>query len=297
MQFLQGQKSNTQEVPFMKKLSLLAAACLMISALAAQPILAQDERKAIGEKEEGSAAITLTNETGRDISAFRIRSTEESDFSDNMMEEGDVFADGESRIFFYAPEIAEEQEYTEEDFAAADAKDGTEEDLPDDKVLTVGYDIQITFADDDSTAEINAFPFEGMEEGAIRAEDGVAFLVYADKNTGEEVNTKEYALSILKQAQDAIKAAEEAAARAQAAAANTGSSAASYSVPSYTAPAASVPTYSDPGTLVLMMACSTIDKNAKKLPEVSFGAVFVLYDKAGAENSYWIRSMKEEETR
>ena len=231
----------------MKKLSLLAAACLMISALAAQPILAQDELKAIGEKEEGSAAITLTNETGRDISAFRIRSTEESDFSDNMMEEGDVFADGESRIFFYTPEIAEEQEFTEEDFAAADAKDGTEEDLPDDKVLTVGYDIQITFADDDSTAEINAFPFEGMEEGKVRAEDGVAFLVYTDKNTGEEVNTKEYALSILKQAQDAIKAAEEAAARAQAAAANT-SSTASYSVPSYTAPAASVPTYSDPGT-------------------------------------------------
>ena len=89
----------------MKKLSLLAAACLMISALAAQPILAQDEMKAIGEKEEGSAAITLTNETGRDISAFRIRSTEESDFSDNMMEEGDVFADGESRILHTAQPV------------------------------------------------------------------------------------------------------------------------------------------------------------------------------------------------
>ena len=141
----------------MKKMTVLAAACLMTAALCAGTVRAEEDLKIIGVKEEGATQIALTNATGRDISEFRIRSTEETEFSDNMLEEGDVFETDETRFFFYVWPEEEEQEFTEEDFAEADAQDGTQEDLPDDKELTVGYDIQITFADDESTAEVNAF--------------------------------------------------------------------------------------------------------------------------------------------
>ena len=232
----------------MKKMTVLAAACMMTAALCAGTVRAEEDLKIIGVKEEGATQIALTNATGRDISEFRIRSTEETEFSDNMLEEGDVFETDETRFFFYVWPEEEEQEFTEEDFAEADAQDGTQEDLPDDKELTVGYDIQITFADDESTAEVNAFPYAAIEEGKICAEDGVAFLIYTDKYTAEEVNTKEYALSVLAMAQEAAKAAEKAAAaQAQQAASNTNSgSGSTYTAPAYTAPAASVPTYTEP---------------------------------------------------
>ena len=219
----------------MRKSWMKLAACLTLCAFCAGSVYAEAvpenteavETKTIGEKEDGAYEVTLVNGTGREICEFRIRTTEETEFSDNLLKENDVFAADETRIFYYAPEEKEEKEYTEADFAAADAAEAEgQTEAADEKEVTVGYDLQITFSDDKSTAEINAFPFGDIEEGKIMAEDGVAFVVYKSVRTKEEISTKEYALSLLRLAQEAA----EKAAAAEQAPADSGST---YSEPSY----------------------------------------------------------------
>ena len=64
-----------------------------------------------------------------------------------------------------------------------------------------------------STAELHAFPFEDIEKGEICYEDDVAYLTYTSVASKEELNTKEAELAVKVAEQ---KAAEEAAAAAAA---------------------------------------------------------------------------------
>ena len=236
----------------MRKKIVSAAGALLMAAMMVCSVSAEgtDDLKTIGTREEGAYQIALTNATGRDISAFKIRTNDVLEFSENLMEEGDIFSADETRFFFYkteeAPELSDEESAEPEE----QADEVSEEEQTDaaEKEQQIGYDLQITFADDQSTAEINAFPFDHIAEGKICAEDGVAFLVYTDVETFEEVNTKEFALSILQQAQDAIRQAEEAAAAAaaQPSYSEPSYSAPSYTAPSYTAPSYTAPTYTEP---------------------------------------------------
>ena len=235
----------------MRKKIVSAAGALLMAAMMVCSVFAEgtDDLKTIGTREEGAYQIALTNATGRDISAFKIRTNDVLEFSENLMEEGDIFAADETRFFFYktedVPELSDEEETEpeEQDEEVSDAEVSDAEEDAADEEQQIGYDLQITFADDQSTAEINAFPFDHIAEGQICAADGVAFLIYTDTETFEEVNTKEFALSILQQAQDAIRQAEEAAA---AAAAQPSYSEPSYSAPSYTAPSYTAPSYTAP---------------------------------------------------
>ena len=212
----------------------------------------EEELKTIGTKEEGCYEILVTNETGRDISEIRIRlvdETQETEFSDNMLEEDDIFVPDEARMFYFKPEEDEEElpEFTEEDFAAADAADGTEEDQADENMLIPDYDLQITFGDDYTTVEVNSFPFEDADTVAIKAEDGVGFVVYTSLATEEEVNTKEYALAVLHEKQEAHAQAVAAAEAAAAQQANTNSGGgASTAAPAYTAPTYTAPVNTEP---------------------------------------------------
>ena len=124
-----------------------------------------------------------------------------------MLEDGDVFTDQESRNLYYkVPEQSTEvSEESAEDTAVE--SEGTQE-----KELEQGYDIQLTF-EDDSTAELHAFPFEDIEKGEICYEDDVAYLTYTSVASKEELNTKEAELAVKAAEQ---KAAEEAAAQAAA---------------------------------------------------------------------------------
>ena len=134
--------------------------------------------------------------------------TDEDAYPENMLEEGDVFADQESRNLYYkALEKNENEDVTEE--SETTENDGTE----DEKVLEQGYDVQLTF-EDDSTAELHAFPFGDIEKGDICYADDVAYLTYTSIESKEQIDTKEAELAVKQAAEQ--KAAEEAAAQAAA---------------------------------------------------------------------------------
>lgn len=134
--------------------------------------------------------------------------TDEDAYPENMLEEGDVFADQESRNLYYKALEKNENEDVTEEFETTE-NDGTD----DEKVLEQGYDVQLTF-EDDSTAELHAFPFGDIEKGDLCYADDVAYLTYTSIESKEQIDTKEAELAVKQAAEQ--KAAEEAAAQAAA---------------------------------------------------------------------------------
>ena len=162
----------------------------------------EPELKTIGKEDKEAFKVEIKNATGKTIKGIAIKQTDEESYPENMLEDGDVFTDQESRNLYYkAPEdTTKETEENTEDMAAESEK-------AQEKELEQGYDIQLTF-EDDSTAELHAFPFEDIEKGEICYEDDVAYLTYTSVASKEELNTKEAELAVKVAEQ---KAAEEAA--------------------------------------------------------------------------------------
>ena len=168
----------------------------------------EPELKAIGQEDKEAFKVEVKNATGKNIKGVAIKLTDEDAYPENMLEEGDVFADQESRNLYYkALEKNENEDVTEE--SETTENDGTE----DEKVLEQGYDVQLTF-EDDSTAELHAFPFGDIEKGDICYADDVAYLTYTSIESKEQIDTKEAELAVKQAAEQ--KAAEEAAAQAAA---------------------------------------------------------------------------------
>lgn len=139
----------------------------------------EEKLKTIGEEAENGYSVILTNLTGQDIVSVRVYDSVSDEYSDNLLLEEDAYASMEQRILFY-------DDKTEENYDGAD----------DEKLISVGYDIEITLADD-SVYVLHGFPFGTIEEGSIYVEDDVAFVEYDDYST--------------KDAELAIKEAENAA--------------------------------------------------------------------------------------
>ena len=168
----------------------------------------EPELKAIGQEDKEAFKVEVKNATGKNIKGVAIKLTDEDAYPENMLEEGDVFADQESRNLYYkALEKNENEDVTEE--SETTENDGT----GDEKVLEQGYDVQLTF-EDDSTAELHAFPFGDIEKGDICYADDVAYLTYTSIESKEQIDTKEAELAVKQAAEQ--KAAEEAAAQAAA---------------------------------------------------------------------------------
>ena len=168
----------------------------------------EPELKTIGQEDKEAFKVEVKNATGKNIKGVAIKLTDEEAYPENMLEEGDVFADQESRNLYYkAPEKNENEDVTEE--SETTENDGTE----DEKVLEQGYDVQLTF-EDDSTAELHAFPFGDIEKGDLCYADDVAYLTYTSIESKEQIDTKEAELAVKQAAEQ--KAAEEAAAQAAA---------------------------------------------------------------------------------
>lgn len=158
--------------------------------------------KSIGTEKEGDTVycVKLKNSTGKNISGVSIKTIEETEFPKNMLKDGDVYVKGEERNLYY--EVIENEKETESVAEGASEESG-------EKLLTPGYDVQITF--DDGTSKIlHGFPFDDIKEGEIFLEDEVAFLKYKNVSAGDEVSTKEAELAVL----EAEKAAETAATEA-----------------------------------------------------------------------------------
>ena len=144
----------------------------------------EPELKAIGQEDKEAFKVEVKNATGKNIKGVAIKLTDEDAYPENMLEEGDVFADQESRNLYY--KALEKNE----------------------KVLEQGYDVQLTF-EDDSTAELHAFPFGDIEKGDLCYADDVAYLTYTSIESKEQIDTKEAELAVKQAAEQ--KAAEEAA--------------------------------------------------------------------------------------
>lgn len=163
----------------------------------------EPELKAIGQEDKEAFKVEVKNATGKNIKGVAIKLTDEDAYPENMLEEGDVFADQESRNLYYkALEKNENEDVTEE--SETTENDGTD----DEKVLEQGYDVQLTF-EDDSTAELHAFPFGDIEKGDLCYADDVAYLTYTSIESKEQIDTKEAELAVKQAAEQ--KAAEEAA--------------------------------------------------------------------------------------
>ena len=167
----------------------------------------EPELKTIGQEDKEAFKVEIKNATGKNIKGIAIKQTDDESYPENMLVDGDVFTDQESRNLYY--KVPEQSTEVSEESAGDTAveSEGTQE-----KELEHGYDIQLTF-EDDSTAELHAFPFEDIEKGEICYEDDVAYLTYTSVASKEELNTKEAELAVKAAEQ---KAAEEAAAQAAA---------------------------------------------------------------------------------
>ena len=163
----------------------------------------EPELKAIGQEDKEAFKVEVKNATGKNIKGVAIKLTDEDAYPENMLEEGDVFADQESRNLYYKALDKNENEDVTEEFETTE-NDGTD----DEKVLEQGYDVQLTF-EDDSTAELHAFPFGDIEKGDLCYADDVAYLTYTSIESKEQIDTKEAELAVKQAAEQ--KAAEEAA--------------------------------------------------------------------------------------
>ena len=145
----------------------------------------EPELKAIGQEDKEAFKVEVKNATGKNIKGVAIKLTDEDAYPENMLEEGDVFADQESRNLYYKALEKNENEDVTEEFETTE-NDGTD----DEKVLEQGYDVQLTF-EDDSTAELHAFPFGDIEKGDLCYADDVAYLTYTSIESKEQIDTKE----------------------------------------------------------------------------------------------------------
>ncbi len=114
--------------------------------------------------EEGYA-IPLTNSMGKDIVEIMLYSLYDTETGDNYLEEEDVFAADETRIFYYAP-TDEEAEY-----------------LSNDEMV-----LSLTLADD-TVYELHILPFDEIESAEILVEDTMAYLTYTSTETAEDIST------------------------------------------------------------------------------------------------------------
>lgn len=61
----------------------------------------KNEVKTIGQKTKDSKSLKITNSTGKKITVFETKSSTEENFSDNLLENGDVVKNKEERTLYY----------------------------------------------------------------------------------------------------------------------------------------------------------------------------------------------------
>ena len=59
------------------------------------------EVKTLGQKSKDSKSLKFTNSTGKKITVFETKSSSEENFSDNLLENGDVVKNKEERTLYY----------------------------------------------------------------------------------------------------------------------------------------------------------------------------------------------------
>lgn len=165
--------------------------------------------KIIGTQADGVEPVTLENKTGKEITGFSVKSSDETAYPANMLPQGETFAAGEKRDLYYAipstTELSDAQsvsmpaENADEASSTGESRDPDASSTASAKALPPQYDVQLTFADK-TTAVLHAFPFGDTAQGSICQEDGVTFLTYLSTSSNEEVSTKDAEQKLLEDA-------------------------------------------------------------------------------------------------
>lgn len=183
----------------------------------------EKEYQVIGNKTDEAYDILLKNSTGQDITGIAVKTSDKAEYPANMMKTEEVLKQGDTAELFYTPE------------AAAESADVSSTD----KAVNIVYNVQITLADG-NIFEISSFGFDDIkDEAELCLEDGVVFVKYVSKTSGDSVTTKEQELGMKAQKEAQEAAAAQAAQEAAAAQAAQDAAAAqnveeSYPVESYT---------------------------------------------------------------
>ena len=147
------------------------------------PIEKEDLKK-IGVPLKGTVEIKLENNTGKSITGFAVKKSENSEFGENLLEDEDVYVKGEKRYFYY--DYKQENSEEETETISADYDGNTEEET-DESVPE--YDIQITYLNG-TTAVLHDFPFDDMKEGTLELEDEITYLTYTRRKKKSIQKTK-----------------------------------------------------------------------------------------------------------
>lgn len=137
--------------------------------------------KTLGAKAEGENVVRmlLVNRTGLKIHDFCIKDSSMADFGPDVMAEGDIFENEETRAVYYdATNAVKAQEN------AASGQAAGENQTP----LVPSYDFKLTF-EDQSVMILHSVPFGDTESANIRIEDNTAYLIFESKALKKQVNT------------------------------------------------------------------------------------------------------------
>ena len=158
-----------------------------------------DSDDAKGEKTEGCIAFKLRNGTGKKITGLAIKTADETEFPENMMEADDVFELKEKKRVYFSKENSE----------AETAEETSEDTAP-------TYDMQLTF-EDGTTADVHGIVLEDLGTLTLREKDGIIYGTYKLKSTKEKKSTYDTEKAIADQAAADAAAAQAAADQAAAA--------------------------------------------------------------------------------
>ena len=168
-----------------------------------EAISEEPEYRKVGTEGEQAFKVIFENSTGQDITGITIKPSDEKKYPDNMIAAGEdpIKIDEKFQLFYTPADTGENSESAEQ--VQTD---------PDDPNTAVEfeslYDIKVTFADN-SDLKLYDFSFNDIEEAKLLLSDGVLYIEYTSKSTGELVNTKEAQLAE-KENQDKKKADKEA---------------------------------------------------------------------------------------
>lgn len=226
----------------------------------------------IGSEDTAVVALPMTNGTDLPISAVQFKTTNDGEYSPNMMESDQVWEPSQVANIFFEGVLLEESTQTSNDSSSStsdesssdtssSSDDAIDDDLTDDLLLNETYDIEFTLSDGTmfTLHQLDLVNLCDAENITIHFDtaQAIGYLTYMEN--GSEVNTLEAEMAIVDaeiQAQAEAKAAEEAQLAAQKASSSTSKkydsvSSGGSSGSKSNSPSQSVDTCDDPDDVIL----------------------------------------------
>lgn len=150
----------------------------------------------LGEETEGCGMVKLTNQTQDNIMMINIKRSDDWQWSDNLLLDGDLLEVGESAVLCFELPEAEEpadgaEEPADEGEAPADEAEEPADGAEAEEAEPVTYDLQIIFVGWTGGSCHNVVLTDVEDAQIMRAWNSIPYLVYTSVSTGEEVDMAE----------------------------------------------------------------------------------------------------------